>query len=569
MKAILSRYKLQIVLIGILILGGVILLAVSQSIKQKELEKKILKLVTAQGEAINKIKGAVNSLAIIASGMGTYLKLADRQPTEEQFQQFLIQQLRELEYTDSVFVSFVDTNMEFIYAFNKTQTDPANLKGKSVKQFRGGDDLINLYGIMEKESILMFDPFNLIEGWAGLPINFGVRRNGKPIGFVAIIVDVSQIIGPLYKDESNEFLYHFRTSTGMDFDCQSVKDGSIIYNATVDTNYYGNFDVSLSEYLYQDFEVYDLKLTIGTAFKRNDSKFSWFDFVAFIWYGSLILFTSVIVNQIRKQKLLNQRLGIAKDQIEEKNNEIVDSINYAKRIQDAILPSDEYFKKHLPNSFVFYQPKDIVAGDFYWLETVGSKIIVAAADCTGHGVPGAMLSVVCDNALNRACKEFRLTSPATILDKVKELVVETFETATYDVQDGMDIALCVIDKEGGILEFAGANNPLWLIRKGVNEVEQIKGDKQPIGKYISSKKFTNRSIKVENGDSIFLFSDGYADQFGGLKGKKLKYKKVKELLLKNINEPMEMQKFLLKTYFDNWKREYEQVDDICVIGVKL
>ena len=253
--------------------------------------------------------------------------------------------------------------------------------------------------------------------------------------------------------------------------------------------------------------------------------------------------------------------------VDEKNTEITDSISYAKRLQDAILPTTEVISSSLSENFVLYTPKDIVAGDFYWLEKVGDKVLFAAADCTGHGVPGALVSVVCHNALNRAVREFSLIKPSQILDKVTDLVIETFEKSTEEVKDGMDIALCSFDMKTKEVQYAGANNSLYYIRDGA--FNEIKPTKQPVGKYDNRKDFENHILKVEIGDVFYLFTDGYPDQFGGEKGKKFKYKPFKELLAEIALEPMSIQKEKLNTSFNDWKGEYVQVDDVCVIGVRI
>jgi serine phosphatase RsbU (regulator of sigma subunit) len=264
----------------------------------------------------------------------------------------------------------------------------------------------------------------------------------------------------------------------------------------------------------------------------------------------------------RKQKVVIEE---QKGMVEEKNQEILDSINYAKRIQTAILPPVPIVNEYLPNSFVLYLPKDIVAGDFYWMEKKDSKIFFAAADCTGHGVPGAMVSVVCNNSLNRSVREYGLTEPGRILDQTKELVVQEFEKSEEEVQDGMDIALCSL--EGNKLKYAGAHNPLWIIRNG--EILETKANKQPIGKYDFAKVFDTYEIELQEGDTIYVFSDGYIDQFGGEKGKKLKSKAFKNMLLEIQNMSLADQKNYLIEAFHKWKGDLEQIDDVCVIGVRV
>lgn len=255
--------------------------------------------------------------------------------------------------------------------------------------------------------------------------------------------------------------------------------------------------------------------------------------------------------------------------VEEKNTEILDSIQYAKRLQDAILPPVKLVKEYFEESFILFRPKDIVSGDFYWMETKDNLIMFAAADCTGHGVPGAMVSVVCANALNKSVNELGKTDPADILNITRELVIDTFSKSGDDVKDGMDISLCVLNEGTQTLLWAGANNPLWIVRRDQNEVEAIKADKQPIGMYGDSQPFTSHSVTINGGDSIYLFSDGYADQFGGERGKKMKSGKFKKLLLEHRHQNMEQQKQALEQAFEDWKGDLEQIDDVCVIGVQM
>lgn len=293
-----------------------------------------------------------------------------------------------------------------------------------------------------------------------------------------------------------------------------------------------------------------------------------FYFVAMV-LTFLVGFYFVNMNQDYEKIILHQ-----KDSLEERNKEITDSINYAKRIQTALLPSDHFLETELENHFVLYLPKDIVAGDFYWMETVESNgkksLLIAVADCTGHGVPGAMVSVICHNALNRCVREFEITDPGMILNKTRELVVAEFEKSHEDVKDGMDISLLkfeISDSKFSNCRWAGANNPLWILRN--KEMLEIKGDKQPIGKYANSTPFTTHEIEIQKGDTVYLFSDGYADQFGGDKNKKLKSSVFKQLLMDNGTYDLKKQKQELHVYFEKWRGNYEQNDDICVIGIKF
>lgn len=255
--------------------------------------------------------------------------------------------------------------------------------------------------------------------------------------------------------------------------------------------------------------------------------------------------------------------------ISQKNSEVHDSITYAKRLQEAIMPREEEIHNSVSDSFILYKPKDIVAGDFYFAEHHGDYFFVAAADCTGHGVPGAMVSVVCSNALNRAVNELNLIKPGEILDKVRAMVVETFQKSNHDVKDGMDISLCVINKKTYEIAWAGANNPLWYINENENELKEVTATKQPVGKSEDYKSFTTHVFNLAKGAILYLFTDGYADQFGGPKGKKFKYKQLADLILSCKNLPMREQCKILERAFLSWKGNLDQIDDVCIIGLKL
>lgn len=345
----------------------------------------------------------------------------------------------------------------------------------------------------------------------------------------------------------------------------------------------------------------------------------WQRYFLFAGLIMVVIFAVFIFNRFRITRKQRNVIAIQKKEVEhqkeliqEKNTEILDSILYAKHLQNAILPPIKLWNEYLPDSFVLYKPKDIVAGDFYFFEKIENRILFAAADCTGHGVPGAMVSVVCSNALNRAVREFALTDPGKILDKVKELVLATFERSEHDVNDGMDISLVSLtlraeNKNGQQissfphpafpLQWSGANNPLWIVRKGQGDMEQVKSDersvmndekindssliihrpsliefkpdKQPIGKSFDSEAFTTHHIELEKGDTLYVFTDGYQDQFGGEKGKKFNVSRLKELILAIQHYSMQEQHQLLIDNFNNWRGDIEQIDDVCVIGVRI
>ena len=277
--------------------------------------------------------------------------------------------------------------------------------------------------------------------------------------------------------------------------------------------------------------------------------------------------TFILIKQNRIKQRINLQLAEKNHIIEEQHKDITDSIQYSKRIQEAIMPPMHLWEETLPNSFILYKPKDILSGDFYWLEKNKDTVFFAAADCTGHGVPGAMVSVICSTALNRSVKEFGLTDTGLILDKVRELVLETFEKSESSVQDGMDISLCALNTKTLELKWSGANNPLWYLHDNI--AKEITANKQPIGQVDNPSPFTTHSLQLKKGNLIYIFTDGYADQFGGPKGKKFKYKQLKELILNISAKKMSEQHAILLNAFVKWQGNLEQVDDVCIIGLRV
>jgi len=268
---------------------------------------------------------------------------------------------------------------------------------------------------------------------------------------------------------------------------------------------------------------------------------------------------------LQKQKIESQ-----KDVIEKKNQEMVDSINYARTIQSATLPARELWHKSLPDSFVLFNPKDIVSGDFYLLANNGEDIFFSAVDCTGHGVPGALMSIVGYNGLNQAVNEQKLSEPASILKHLSNSVNQSLRKSEHDdyVRDGMDIALCKLNFRTMKMEFAGAFNPLLIIRKG--EELLIKGDRIAIGSMDTVEKpFQNHEVALQKGDCIYIYSDGYADQFGGDLGKKMKTTIMRKKILEVSSLSMPQQQAELEKFLVGWQGSLEQVDDICVIGVRV
>ncbi len=278
-------------------------------------------------------------------------------------------------------------------------------------------------------------------------------------------------------------------------------------------------------------------------------------------------------NERLTTELLNERkkLSIIIEELAESKKELTDSISYAERIQGAIMPPKTLVKSILPDSFILYLPKDVVSGDFYFVEKVGDEVIFAAVDCTGHGVPGALMSVVGFNYLHQAVTEKGLTKPSEIISFLDFGVNQRLRQTDGEsgVNDGMDLSLCTLNTKTNLLQYAGAYNPIYIIKNG--ELIELESDKFPIGVNTNGviDEYTNHIIQLSKGDCIYMFSDGYADQFGGPKGKKLKYSTLRNMLLANHILSMTEQKLKYAKIFNDWKGELEQVDDVLLMGIRV
>jgi serine phosphatase RsbU (regulator of sigma subunit) len=318
----------------------------------------------------------------------------------------------------------------------------------------------------------------------------------------------------------------------------------------------------------------------------------------------IIVATSLIITYInvRERNLKAEKILLEKkvkerttevmhknEELAKKNKDILDSINYAQRIQQAILPSPSFVKCHLPESFVFFRPKDIVSGDFYLLEMAEESVMFAVVDCTGHGVPGAFMSFLGHDGVQRAISEYKLSEPGKVLDKLNDLVQRALQSSDNpDVKDGMDIALCLLDPKTRKLQFAGANNPLYIIRSASQPalmrndepmqpnmelkgylLYETKGNKQPIGAHINRVPFTTYSFEMLPGDTLYVFSDGFADQFGGPHGRKFLYSNLKTMLIEHQQLKLSNQMAAYEKIINHWIGDHEQIDDICLMGVRI
>jgi serine phosphatase RsbU (regulator of sigma subunit) len=259
-----------------------------------------------------------------------------------------------------------------------------------------------------------------------------------------------------------------------------------------------------------------------------------------------------------------------KNLLDKQKQKILDNINYSRRIQTALMPTKETMQRYFPEYFILSLPKDIVSGDFYWISQSHNSTFLAVGDCTGHGVSGALMSMLGIAFLNEIVNKNKYNNPNDILFELREYIIKYLKQKGKigETADGLDIALCKLDFDNRYMEYAGANNSVYIVRN--KELIELKADRMPIGIYRKDKvKFTNKPFHFEKGDELYLFTDGYADQFGGTKGTKLRYKNFKQLLINQSTQKVDVQKEALCSFLNDWKGDNEQIDDILIMGLKI
>jgi serine phosphatase RsbU (regulator of sigma subunit) len=278
-----------------------------------------------------------------------------------------------------------------------------------------------------------------------------------------------------------------------------------------------------------------------------------------------------INREYKDKERIAKKIEVQKEELTLKNKNITDSINYARRIQLAMMPSDKLFSSVFPDSFILHIPKDIVSGDFYWINQVEDKTFFSAVDCTGHGVPGAFMSIIGVELFRRITEIEGISTPAEVLNSLSRNFERVFgDVDEMKLRDGMDLAFCSLNEDFTLLEYAGAFNPLYIVRD--SSIMEIKGDRHSVGVYEKDdniRYFNNHVIPLKDGDIIYIFTDGFADQFGGPEGKKYKYRRFRHLLLALHQLPMEKQADFLKKSILEWKGDLDQVDDILVMGLRI
>lgn len=394
-------------------------------------------------------------------------------------------------------------------------------------------------------------------------IKLSYKENSLAFDFIGISLNNPE--GVVYKTKLEGYDDDWKEST---------KEGHVSYSNLPDGKYVFKL-MACNRYGVCNTKPIELTITITPPFWET----WWFYLIVFgIVSGSLFAYIKIRERKLKLEKKIledkvterTHEIVEQKKVIEEKQKEILDSIIYAKRIQFALLASDTMLRNNLEDHFVLFKPKDVVSGDFYWATPTPDGFIYVTADCTGHGVPGAFMSLLNISKLSQTINENKITQPGLVLDAVRSEIISVLnaEGSTQESKDGMDAVLCRLDRKKMILEYAAANNSFYIIRN--KQIINSTADKMPVGKYDdNARSFTSVKFPLQKGDIIYTFTDGFADQFGGPKGKKYKYKQLEEVLLSIHEEPMEQQCDKLLESFENWKGSLEQVDDVLVIGVKI
>ncbi len=411
-------------------------------------------------------------------------------------------------------------------------------------------------------------------------------KGAKTLQLAVLIKDAHEVLCNLYMKNNNnaEALFHYKSFIALRDSIYNIEKTKEITRKELE------FDFSKKEQLQKIFQENELSIASHENEKqrtiRNVSLLFSIIVIGFLFIAiranrikhkaqKEVEYANKLLNSINNElKENNKTIELQKLTIEHKSREITDSIKYANNIQSALMPREDEVANYFKDAFVLFKPKAIISGDFYWISEVDNKIIYATADCTGHGVPGGFMSMLGISLLNEVVKEHELTEPALILSRIRKKVITALRQKglSGEHQDGMDMIVCVIDKSKNELIFASANRPIYIVSKNQNEysLTEYKGDNHPVGIYGRDlKPFKQLKIQLSEDDTLYTFSDGFADQFGGPSGKKFKYKQMKELFLAIADKPLATQKKLIDTAFTDWQGDLEQIDDICIIGVKV
>ncbi len=558
----------------IMVLGTVIIFGVTKEMEKEERLNRSMRLASVNQDAVDKFKHSVSKFALLVSGYRAYIIKSDTIPSIQNSQDFVNEILDKVNYQEQIIVSFIDTGHVFQYTFTPDSIDPSNLKGLCVKDFRDQQEIRNLDLLMTNDSLKLFEPLNLKEGWLGIPLNFRVHKNNKTLGYIAPIINFKTIIQPIYNipEIKNDFAFEFSVTKNKNrFDRESVLDGTTIYNTNQDPESSVLFQTKDStdyEFVQQSFTLYGQEFQIRTFYKEPFSTNKFLSYVLYIWFAALICFSFIFYRKTKNRERISKLLGEALEDLSYRNDKVTQSINYARRIQDSILIPPSTILSEFKDGFILNMPKDIVSGDFYWYTKHGPKKILALADCTGHGVPGAFMTVLGVSFLNEIINEQGELNPREILKQLQRKMVESIRNKDIKSYDGMDISIVCIDEEHKTITLCSLGSSVYLIKQGI--VHEERGLGIGIGPFNENllNLLENKEFKLADVQQILLSSDGFHDQFGGSSQHKYMKKQMRGFFEKIASEDLENQQIRLREELQRWKGELEQTDDILVIGIK-
>lgn len=419
--------------------------------------------------------------------------------------------------------------------------------------------IYNRYRLKQKANLLLSKQKEEIEqkSYELEKANFQIKKNAEELERLSIVArETSNVVLILDANGKLEWINHaFEKLNGITKDELIKLKGETIFEISNNPNIRNIVDKAVRERRMVSYEALNRNIEGRKVWESSNLT------PIFKEDGSLHKLVIIDID-ITERKL-------AEEIIQQKNKDITDSINYAQKIQQALLQQQENFAKYFSDYFIIFKPKDIVSGDFYWATEKNDSLYICAADCTGHGVPGAFMSMLGIAFLNEITKTTENIIPSELLNQLREKVIGSLGQSGKigESKDGMDIALCKINLKTNILQFAGANNSLWILRG--KEITELKADRQPVGFYPKPKPFSHYEISLLKGDAVFLFTDGFADQFGGPDKRKFGYSRMKELIIANTDKNLSEIKTALDTSFENWKSTTEQLDDVCMMGIRI